>query len=645
MAPPHSAAQRSCISWLTRTYRCDEYAVIKAILLVEDNLGDARLLREMLNEQAGRGLEFTHVDCLSAAEKYLSEHSVDIILLDLGLPDARGLEAIRRAHTAAPRVPLVVLTGMDDESLAEQALQEGAQDYLIKGQIETRGILRALRYATERKRLERLKDEFVSTVSHELRTPLTSISGSLGLLMGNAAGNLPHAMARLLAIAHTNSQRLVRLVNDILDIEKMDAGKVVFNFSRVEFPPLVAQAIEANRGFAEGYGVRIRLEEASTAVADVRADSDRLLQVVTNLLSNAIKFSPADHEVVVALEKGTDMVRLTVRDHGPGIPVDFKPLIFEKFAQADAGAARQKGGTGLGLSIVKQIVDRLSGEVGFADAPGGGTIFHVQLPCWDHVASLAIDREAKPGAARLLLCEDDLDTALTLREQLRRAAFATDFAYSEGDALKRAMATQYHAILVDIHLADGDGISLIVRLRASPQYRDTPIIVVSGDTGHGRDDLRSSQLDVLEWMNKPVDFNRLLRLLAKPHTKVANRRPRILHVDRDNAVAGALSEIGDVVSVDSIEEARRVLKAGDFDLAVFDVALAKGACHDLFPELRDSRGNVIPVVVFSADPANLAANARDKVALARSHTSIDSLLATVRDRLASRPSSVSSEVI
>jgi signal transduction histidine kinase len=616
----------------------------KAILLIEDNPGDARLLQEIFKDHGAHNAEMTHVDCMGAAEKHLVQHAVDIILLDPGLPDAQGLGAIRRTHAAAPRVPLVVLTGLDDEILAEQALQEGAQDYLIKGQVEARGILRALRYATERKRLERLKDEFVSTVSHELRTPLTSISGSLGLLMGNAAGTLPKPMARLLAIAHTNSQRLVRLVDDILDIEKMQAGRMVFNFSRVEVRPLVAQAIAANRGFAESYGVRVRLEAARTAT-EVRADPDRLLQVVTNLLSNAIKFSPADQEVVIAIEKGTDMVRLTVRDHGPGIPVDFKPLIFEKFAQADAGAARQKGGTGLGLSIVKQIVDRLSGEVGFLDAPGGGTIFHIQLPCWDHVASLAIDREAKPGAARLLLCEDDLDTALTLREQLRQAAFATDFAYSEGAALNRAVATQYHAILVDIHLADGDGVGLIVRLRALPQYRDTPIIVVSGDASHGREDLRSSQLNVLDWLNKPVDFNRLLQLLAKAATKVANRRPRILHVDRDNAVTGALSEIGDVVSVDTIDEARRVLKTGDFDLAVLDVILAKGACNNLFPELRDSKGNVIPVVVFSADGANLAANARAQAALARSHTSIDSLLATVRDRLASRPSSASREVV
>jgi len=619
--------------------------LIKAILLIEDNPGDVRLLQEMFSDDHGaHNTKLAHVDCMSAAEKYLAEGAVDIILLDPGLPDAQGLGSIRRAHAAAPGVPLVVLTCLDDETVAEQALQEGAQDYLIKGQIDVRGILRALRHATERKRLERLKDEFVSTVSHELRTPLTSITGSLGLLMGNAAGNLSDPVRRLVAIAHTNSQRLVRLVNDILDIEKMEAGQVAFNFSRVEVRPLVAQAIEANRGFAEGYGVRVRLEDADTA-ADVRADPDRLLQVVTNLLSNAIKFSPADREVVVAVEKGPDMVRLTVRDHGPGIPLDFRPLIFEKFAQADAGDARQKGGTGLGLSIVKQIVDRLGGEVGFADAPAGGTIFHVQLPCWDHVAGLAIDRDAKPGAPRLLLCEDDLDTALTLREQLRQVSFATDFAYSVGDALTRAAATQYHAILVDIHLPDGDGVSLIVRLREMPQYHDTPIVVVSGDTSRGRDDSRSSKLNVLDWLNKPVDFDRLVRLLAKPIVQKANRRPRILHVDEDNAVARALSDIGDVVTVNSIEEALLALKASDFDLAVLDVALVKGAGPELLPELRDSSGDLIPVVVFSADGAHLAADAQAQAALAKSHTSIDSLVATVRDRLASRPANVSKEVV
>ncbi len=269
----------------------------------------------------------------------------------------------------------------------------------------------------------------------------------------------------------------------------------------------------------------------------MRADPDRLAQVVTNLLSNAIKFSPAGNEVVVALEKETDIIRLSVRDHGVGIPADFKPSVFEKFAQADATKARRKGGTGLGLSIVKQIVDRLDGEVGFADAPGGGTIFHVELPCWEHWAGLAFDRDAPPGALRVLLCEDEPDTAVALREQLRQVGFATDFAYSAADAFTCAVATQYRAILVDIHLPDGDGVSLIVRLREQPQYRDTPIIVVSADPNYGRDDLRSSKLNVLDWLNKPVDIDRLMRVLAKPLVRDANKRPRILHVDDDNAIA------------------------------------------------------------------------------------------------------------
>jgi signal transduction histidine kinase len=388
---------------------------IKKVLLVEDNPGDARLLREMLNEDGSLDVDLACVSFMSEAEKHLATDAVDIILLDLGLPDAQGLAAIRRARIAAPDIPLVVLTGMDDEALAAQSLQEGAQDYLIKGQIETRGLLRAMRYAGERKRLERLKDEFVSTVSHELRTPLTSISGSLGLLMGNAVGILPKSAERLLEIAHTNSARLVRLVNDILDIEKFESGHVVFDFRKIQVRPLVEQTVEAIRGYAEGLRVRIRIE-AAVAVDDIRADTDRLAQVVTNLLSNAIKFSPPDGEVVVAVAKGTEVnvVRISVRDHGPGISADFKCRIFERFAQADATNARQKGGTGLGLSIAKQIIDRLGGEIGFAGAPGGGTIFHVELPIWDGMTALASDGHirdvpSEPAASLMGLVETARD--------------------------------------------------------------------------------------------------------------------------------------------------------------------------------------------------------------------------------------------
>jgi PAS domain S-box-containing protein len=232
---------------------------------------------------------------------------------------------------------------------------------------------------SERLRIEGLKDEFIATVSHELRTPLTSIAGALGLLVANAGGTLPGPMVRLLTIARANSLRLVRLVNNILDMEKIESGKVAFVLKRVAVSPLVEQSIEDNRGFADEYGVRIRLDAASVT-AEMCVDPDWLLQIVTNLVSNAVKFSPRGEEVVVAIERRGASIRISVRDHGHGIPDEFRSRIFEKFAQADNSDARQQGGTGLGLSIVKQIVNRLGGEVGFSDAPGGGAVFHVDLP-------------------------------------------------------------------------------------------------------------------------------------------------------------------------------------------------------------------------------------------------------------------------
>jgi PAS domain S-box-containing protein len=494
---------------------------------------------------------------------------------------------------------------------------------------------------SERKRMDRLKDEFVSTVSHELRTPLTSISGSLGLLIGGAAGKLAEPAARLLTIAQTNSQRLIRLINDILDIEKMESGQIVFHFKRVEARALIEQAIEANRGYADGFRVRLRLDPAAPA-AEVYADSDRLAQVVTNLLSNAIKFSPAEGEVTVAIEKSGDTVRILVRDRGPGIPPEFKPRIFEKFAQADATDARQKGGTGLGLSIVKQIVARLGGKVGFHDAPGGGTVFHVDLPSLGQVIGREIDPEAKPGAPRVLLCEDDPDSASALRDGLRHFGFATDFAHTRADAMARAAQVPYGAILVDLQLPDGDGANLIRDLRREPPVYKTPIIAMTADVGQQSDGLNLSELEGLECLDKPVDVDRLAQLLDRVALPHANGRPHILHVDDDpevlEAVGRALGAAAAVTSVSSLADARRVLAGGHFDLAVLDIALGPESGLDLLPDLRSSKGRAIPVIIFSAHGSNQSSVSDPQVQanLKKSRAALDNLIATVHDRLTLR---------
>jgi PAS domain S-box-containing protein len=232
----------------------------------------------------------------------------------------------------------------------------------------------------EAKRIERLKDEFIATVSHELRTPLTSIVGSLGLLT-QSTQDLPEPVTRLTRIAYKNSERLVRLINGILDIERISSGSLSFQMDRMCIRPVVQQTIESVRGLAAASGIDIHLDDASVD-CEISADPDRLAQAVTNLLANAIHFSPSGALVSVSIRKIIRAVRVSVRDRGPGVPESFKPRIFERFAQADNSDNRKKGGTGLGLSITKEIVNRLGGEIGFEDTPGGGTTFYFELPEW-----------------------------------------------------------------------------------------------------------------------------------------------------------------------------------------------------------------------------------------------------------------------
>jgi PAS domain S-box-containing protein len=254
------------------------------------------------------------------------------------------------------------------------------------------GLVGISRDVTEHKRHEQMKDEFVATVSHELRTPLTSIAGALGLLAGGIGGALPDSTLRLLKIAQANCQRLVRLVNDILDIQKIETGNMAFDLQPLDVRELVEQAVEASRGFAETYGVLVRLDK-SAADGVALADADRLTQVITNLLSNAIKFSPRGAEVIVTIENHGATIRISVRDHGPGIPEAYRESIFEKFVQVDATNTRLIGGTGLGLNIVKQIVERLNGEISFEGPPGGGTIFHLALGSLEPAMPASAERQ------------------------------------------------------------------------------------------------------------------------------------------------------------------------------------------------------------------------------------------------------------
>jgi len=254
---------------------------------------------------------------------------------------------------------------------------------LSHGQVVTRDAAgRALRMTgtnadiSARKEIERMKNEFIAVVGHELRTPLSSIVGSLGLLV--ATKGLREDIQTLIRVARDNSQRLVRLVNDILDVEKLDSGEFQIQLEPVELETLIDSAIQANRGYADQYGVSL-VRSHSEGPAWVDANFDRLMQVMANLLSNAAKFSPSGARVEICLERTRGAFRVSIIDPGPGIPEEFKPRVFDRFAQADSSTSRQRGGTGLGLAICKIIIDKLGGKIDFVSAPGTGTTFYFEL--------------------------------------------------------------------------------------------------------------------------------------------------------------------------------------------------------------------------------------------------------------------------
>ena len=246
------------------------------------------------------------------------------------------------------------------------------QDQLI-------GFANVVRDTTQKHEVEQLKSEFISTVSHELRTPLTSIRGSLGLLEAGAAGKLPDKAQSLIKIAHHNSERLVRIINDILDIEKIESGKLSLNVQSIDVAPFLQHALEVHQTYGHKYQVDFLLDPISDPI-HVSADPDRLAQVMANLLSNAAKFSPSGAQVHVRAKSGANRVRFEVEDLGAGIPEEFRSRIFEKFAQADASASRRFEGTGLGLSITRQLVQAMGGTIGFTSTEGQGTTFYFDLP-------------------------------------------------------------------------------------------------------------------------------------------------------------------------------------------------------------------------------------------------------------------------
>ena len=493
---------------------------------------------------------------------------------------------------------------------------------------------------TEIRRLERLKSEFVSTVSHELRTPLTSIRGSLGLLSGGVAGALPDKAKGLIEIAKNNCERLIRLINDMLDIEKIESGKMTFNLRPLELMELVEQVARANDGFAVQHGARLQVT-AAVPGAKVQGDADRLTQVLTNLISNACKFAPAGSSVEIAVARTGERLRVEVADHGPGISDDFRKRIFQKFSQADATDTRKGGGTGLGLSISKAIIERLGGEIGFSSELGKGATFYFELPEWREGSLSAPDAPLLPGAPaapdarlRVLVCEDDPDVGKLIQLMLQNAGLASDIAYDAAEAKALLLRQRYAAMTVDLMLPDQDGLSLIRELRSAPGMAHLPVIVVSATAEEGKLKLHGENLEVIDWIGKPIDENRLLGNLRQVQGAA---RLRVLHVEDDpdlrRVVSTIARDIADFEPAESVRDATAKLSREHFDMVLLDLGLPDGSGWELL-QLINRMTPRPRVVIFSARDADADRGQNADPFLVKSQTSEQQLIDTIRGAFA-----------
>ncbi len=351
-------------------------------LLVEDNPGDARLIRETLRDVA---VDLIHTDRLSGGLEILAEASADVVLLDLSLPDSHGFETFEAMHAGAPTVPIVVLSGLDDEDLAVRAVQEGAQDYLVKGQVDGSGLLRAMRYAIERQRLEaarqdleRQRDEFFNSVSHDLRTPVAAIKAAIGVVLANEPSDLPPALHRLLGNIDLAADELTRMIEDLLEIARLQAGRVDLFLTEVDLRDVIARATRPLEPLVLARGQHLTLSLSDEPV-ELAVDALRVGRVLSNLIGNALKYGREGGHITITLERDDGHICMTVADDGPGIPLAEQERIFDRFYRAPRHAEGATG-SGLGLPIARALVELHGGRLTVESEPGRGSIFRVCLP-------------------------------------------------------------------------------------------------------------------------------------------------------------------------------------------------------------------------------------------------------------------------
>lgn len=485
-----------------------------------------------------------------------------------------------------------------------------------------------VRDITERKAADRIKNEFISVVSHELRTPLTSIHGSLRLIESGMAGRISRNCTELVNLANKNVRRLIRLINDLLDIEKMEAGKYSYNLEHTDMHGVIEYALRECAAYAREKDIQFIHDRPQENVM-VNIDRDRIVQVMVNLLSNAVKFSPAGNTVTVSVEKTSDRIRTLVTDNGQGIPDEFRDRVFSKFCQADSSDSRKLGGTGLGLSICKTILDGHGGSISFSSEPGLGTTFYFDLPAANQESGGITGIDARQeDRLRVLVCDADDTVSEECIFQLQNAGFAVDHAADAGSTTHSLVKQHYDALVMTLTGVETATVLRDPVLRAS----GIPVIVLGEQARFGNSTSTGMPETVFRYLDAQVDGHTLLDTLVLAIQHRDSKPRRILHVEDDPDIVALvrtlLDDTWDVIPAGSLSEARDLLPCYEYDLVILDIGLPDGSGLDLLPEIRN---HGYPVVLFTEEDSSEGTMFRFDARLVKSFTSSATLLRTVLD--------------